>query len=190
LIVADRAVFLDRDGVLDHPVVEGDRERPPWRVAELEVVRGASAAMDALRAAGYRRVVVTNQPDVARGDVSLEAVEEVNAALRRSLDLDAVYVCAHDARDRCACRKPRPGMLFAAATDLDLDLSSSWLIGDRWVDIAAAAAAGVRSVLVEHERSWDATSAGSPPVDLRPTLRAQDVGEAVEMILASSPDHT
>ena len=126
---------------------------------------------------------MTNQPDVARGTTSMEVVDAINERLRDELELDAVYVCTHDNTDGCSCRKPGPGMLLAAATDLDLDLASSWLVGDRWVDIGAAAAAGVRSVLLDRPYSWRSTSSGGPPAGLEPTARVANFAEAVDTML-------
>ena len=95
----------------------------------------------------------------------------------------AVYTCPHDGADGCDCRKPLPGMIVRAAADLDLELSRSWLVGDRWVDIAAGNAAGVRSILVDRPGSWDPTSAGPPPTSLRPYALVSGIREAVDVIM-------
>ena len=180
------AVFLDRDGVLSEIRLDSGTPRPPASVRDLRIVDGAREALEKLRKAGFALVVVTNQPDVPRGSTTREAVEEINAALRTRLPIDAVYVCYHDTADGCDCRKPRPGMLRQAARDLGLDLSRSWLVGDRWVDVAAASAAGVASVLVERPYSWRPSSDGAPPPDLRSDLRAESVSEAANAILERS----
>jgi histidinol-phosphate phosphatase family protein len=177
------AVFLDRDGVLNEVRLYNGMPRGPESLDDLRVVEGAREALERLRHAGFALVVVTNQPDVPRGATTREAVEEINAALRARLPVDAVYVCYHDTADGCDCRKPRPGMLWSAARDLGLDLSRSWLVGDRWVDVGAAKAAGVISVLVERPYSWRPSSDGAPPSDLRGVLRAQSVKEAAGVIL-------
>jgi D-glycero-D-manno-heptose 1,7-bisphosphate phosphatase len=106
--------------------------------------------------------------------------------LSDELGLDKVYCCPHDNTDRCGCRKPQPGMLLDAARDLDLDLPSSWLVGDRWVDLAAASAAGVRGVLLERPYSWDPTSAGEPPSDLHSAWSAPTLAGCVDHILELS----
>lgn len=177
------AVFLDRDGVLTMPVVAGAHERPPWTLDELEMVPGSIDALVRLRRAGYRLVVVTNQPDVSRGDVSAMAIAAINDEVARVLSVDAVYSCLHDTADRCDCRKPRPGMLQQAAREMDLDLARSWTVGDRWVDLAAGHGAGTRTVLIEHARSWGATSAGPPPVDLQADVVVTTLAAAVDAIL-------
>jgi D-glycero-D-manno-heptose 1,7-bisphosphate phosphatase len=179
------AVFLDRDGVVTVPVDRDGRERPAWTLDELALVPTARDATLALHDAGFLLVLVTNQPDVARGDVIAATVDAINARVAALLGLDAVYLCPHDGADACECRKPLPGMLHHAAGDLDIALERSWLIGDRWVDIAAGRAAGVRTVLVERPNSFDPTSAGPPPQDLAPDAVAHDVAEAAAHIIRS-----
>jgi D-glycero-D-manno-heptose 1,7-bisphosphate phosphatase len=181
------AVFLDRDGVLNEVRMEGATASTPRTVAELQIPPTAEADLGRLRQAGYVLLVVSNQPDVARGDLSLDAVEAINRALQGALPIDAVYVCPHDTRDGCACRKPRPGLIQAGAQEWGVDLARSWLIGDRWVDLAAAEAASVAGLLVERPWSWDATSIGGPPEGLTPRFTG-DLRACVDFILAEGLD--
>src|SRR5438093_17762 len=141
-----RVVFLDRDGVLNKAFPEGGTTRPPMSADELELLPGVPEALARLREAGFVLVVVTNQPDVARGKQTRAAVEAINARLTAGLPLLDVFACYHDTADGCNCRKPKPGLLLAAAAKWDLNLSTAFLIGDRWSDIAAAHAAGCRAV--------------------------------------------
>jgi D-glycero-D-manno-heptose 1,7-bisphosphate phosphatase len=182
--VTRRAVFLDRDGVVNEAVTREGRAYSPRSLAELVLCDGAADAVRDLHASGFLLVVISNQPDVARGALSRDALDTMHRHLADTLGLDAIYVCAHDNSDQCGCRKPLPGMIYAAATDHAIDLGDSWLIGDRWVDIAAARAAGIRSVLIERDYSWEPTSAGAPPSDLRSTARARDIREAAARILS------
>jgi D-glycero-D-manno-heptose 1,7-bisphosphate phosphatase len=176
------AVFLDRDGVLTD--VRGDgTPRPRPSPGELRMIPGAAAQLDRLHGAGYALVVVTNQPDVARGAIRLADVEQLHRALASALPLDAVYCCPHDTAQRCGCRKPEPGMLLTAATEHSIALARSWMIGDRWVDVAAARRAAVRAVLIERAWSWEATSSGAPPAQLEPDARVPDLATAVSLIL-------
>jgi D-glycero-D-manno-heptose 1,7-bisphosphate phosphatase len=143
-----RAVFLDRDGVLNEAIVREGKPYPPENAAALKVVAGARESLEALKAAGYLLIVLTNQPDVARGTQSREEVNAIHDRLRAELPLDAVYACCHDG-DACDCRKPKPGLLLNAAADLGIDLSRSFIIGDRWRDVDAGARAGCRTVFLD-----------------------------------------
>jgi D-glycero-D-manno-heptose 1,7-bisphosphate phosphatase len=151
---ARRAVFLDRDGVLNRAFRDAAGTlRPPSSPAAFELLEGAAEACARLRAAGFVLVVATNQPDVARGTQERDVVEQINAALRRVLPLDAVFTCYHDDEDDCACRKPLPGMLIAAAEELGILLEQSFMVGDRERDVEAGRRAGCRTVLVGEERA-------------------------------------
>lgn len=142
------AVFLDRDGVLNEAVIRDGKPYPPADAAALKIAAGARESLDALHAAGYLLIVITNQPDVARGTQTREAVDAIHARLRTELPLDAVYACCHDG-DGCNCRKPKPGLLLNAAADLGIDLARSFMIGDRWRDVDAGARAGCRTVFLD-----------------------------------------
>ncbi len=170
-----RAVFLDRDGVLNEPVIRDGRPYPP-SLENLKIYPGAPEALGRLKQAGFLLIVVTNQPDVARGTQSREAVAAINNAIRAALPLDDLLVCWHDDRDVCDCRKPKPGLLLQAAAAFQIDLRRSFLIGDRWRDIDAGVAAGCRTILLDYgyrERQPANT----------PDFRARSLGEAVTLIL-------
>jgi D-glycero-D-manno-heptose 1,7-bisphosphate phosphatase len=156
------AVFLDRDGVINRPVVRGGRPYPPGSVDELELYPDAAASLSGLRAAGFTLVVVTNQPDVARRLQRAEIVHELNRELCRRIQVAAVYVCFHDDSDRCKCRKPAPGLLLRAAEDLRLDLGRSFMVGDRWRDVEAGRRAGCRTVYID--RGYSEASPSCPDV--------------------------
>jgi len=145
-----RAAFLDRDGVLNRAIVKDGRPYPPATVAELDILAEAPSALRALRAAGLLLVGITNQPDVARGTQRREVVDAIHAALLAALPLDDILVCFHDDGDGCECRKPRPGLLIQAAAKHGIDLSSSFLIGDRWRDVEAGRSAGCRAILIDY----------------------------------------
>lgn len=144
-----RAVFLDRDGVINRAVVRNGKPYPPSGIRELEILPGVPEAIELLKKAGFRLIVVTNQPDVARGVRTREEVETIHAALRSKLVLDEFRVCYHDDIDRCACRKPEPGMLLDAAREANLDLSNSFMVGDRWRDIEAGKRVGCVTVFID-----------------------------------------
>jgi D-glycero-D-manno-heptose 1,7-bisphosphate phosphatase len=171
------AVFLDRDGVLNRAVVRDGRPYPPATVAELEVPPHTADHLERLRRAGFTLVVVTNQPDVARGHQERAVVEMINAELTRRLEIEDFRVCYHDDRSHCDCRKPAAGLLLAAALDRNLDLTRSFMIGDRWRDVEAGRRAGCRTVLIDHH--YDE----SMPVE--PDVRVPDLACAVSWILTS-----
>jgi D-glycero-D-manno-heptose 1,7-bisphosphate phosphatase len=143
------AVFLDRDGVLNEVDVVDGTPHPPAGVEQLRLLPGVVEACDRLRDLGFVLVVVTNQPDIARGKQTRDEVDRMHDVLRGRLPLDDVVVCAHDDADDCACRKPRPGMILDAAARLDLDLAESVCVGDRWRDVESAKRAGVMAIFVD-----------------------------------------
>ncbi len=143
----NRAVFLDRDGVLVGAEVVDGVPRP---LAEPVVLPGVAQSCERLREAGFLLVLVTNQPDISRGRTTRFAVDAVNEELQAQLKLDLVQVCPHDDIDACACRKPAPGMLVTAAEVLGIDLLASFMVGDRWRDVEAGARAGTQTVFIDH----------------------------------------
>lgn len=146
-----RAVFLDRDGVLNRAVVVDGRPYPPICLAELELLPNVDLACRRLAESGALLICVTNQPDVARGTQSAAEVKSINDWLRMTLGLFEVRACFHDERDGCFCRKPRPGMLIEAARQHGIDLAGSIMVGDRWRDIEAGRNAGCRTVFLNYE---------------------------------------
>lgn len=158
----------------------------PRSLAELSIAREAPEAVRRLRAAGYALIVVTNQPDVRRGELTLETAIAITRRVVEILALDDAYVCVHDTADGCPCRKPRPGLLLNAARDWDLALGGSVLIGDRWVDVAAACHAGVPGVLLEREYSWSRAGGVYPPPGIPVAFRAPTLAACVDFVLRLS----
>ncbi len=171
-----RAVFLDRDGVINEVVVRDGKPYPPARLEDLVILPGVEAALADLRAAGFRLVVVTNQPDVARGVQRRDVVDAMHARLAAELPLDEFRVCAHDDADACVCRKPKPGLLEAAARESGLVLRESVMVGDRWRDVEAGRRAGCTTVFID--RGYD-----EPRPD-RPDAVVGSLPEAAAWILS------
>jgi D-glycero-D-manno-heptose 1,7-bisphosphate phosphatase len=177
--VSRRAVFLDRDGVLNEPLIRGGKPFPPGGPEEVAIAPGAAMALEGLRDAGFCLLVVTNQPDVPRGVTTRAAVEGINSLLSRALPLDEFFICYHTDRDGCGCRKPLPGLILEAAAKHSIDLGSSYMVGDRWRDIDAGAAAGCRTILIDRDYRERAP-------DHRPDYRVRTLAEAADAILKDS----
>ena len=177
--VKRRGVFLDRDGVLNRPVVRDGLPFPPATVEEFELYPGTAEACAELKAAGFILIVASNQPDVGRGTQSREVVAAMHAKLRAALPaLDAIEVCYHGGASHgepCDCRKPKPGMLLRAAARWNVDLKRSFLVGDRWRDVDCAHAAGCRAVFID--RGY------REALRQKPEFTVATLGEAVATIL-------
>ena len=173
------AVFLDRDGVLNDVVVIDGRPHPPESAADVIVRPDTIEACERLHEAGLLLVVVSNQPDIARGRQTREGVEAINDELRRRLPLDDVRICPHDDADQCSCRKPLPGLLVDGASKWNIDLEKSVMVGDRWRDVEAGRRAGCAVVLIKRDY---AERSALPDAD----LVVADLHEAVPWILKTT----
>ncbi len=142
-------MFLDRDGVINRAVVRDGKPYPPGSLDQFEFLPGVERTAVALRKAGFLIVVVTNQPDVATGVQRREVVEAMHDKLIEAGICDDVKTCYHTDADGCDCRKPKPGMLIEAAREWQIDLARSFMVGDRWRDVAAGKAAGCYTFLVD-----------------------------------------
>jgi D-glycero-D-manno-heptose 1,7-bisphosphate phosphatase len=170
-----RAVFLDRDGVINRAIVRDGKPYPPANLVALEILPGVADAMNSLHEAGWLLIVVTNQPDVARGTTPLADVESINAHLQQCLPIDEFRTCYHDSSDGCNCRKPLPGALLAAAEVHGIDLVSSYMVGDRWRDTEAGEGAGCKTIFLDY--GYDEKQ----PIKFN--HRVQSFAEAADIIL-------
>jgi len=173
------AVFLDRDGVLNRAAVRDGKPFSPSGIQELDLLPQVASSLLDLKAHGFALIVITNQPDVARGQQPRAAVEAIHQELASTLPIDDIFVCYHDDADDCACRKPQPGLLLEAQRKHNIDLSRSFFVGDRWRDIDAGHAAGCKTVLIDYGYSERAPA--QPPEATVRSLR-----EAADWIIASS----
>jgi D-glycero-D-manno-heptose 1,7-bisphosphate phosphatase len=140
-----RAVFLDRDGVINRSLVRDGKPYAPTQASEFELLPGVAAALIRLRRAGFLNIVVTNQPDVANGKQRREDIDALHARLQVELAIDAFKTCFHVDADNCVCRKPKPGLLLEAAREHGIGLGASFMVGDRWRDVAAGQRAGCKT---------------------------------------------
>ena len=175
-----RAVFLDRDGVLNEALVREGRPYPPASLDELRISPNVPGLVARLRAAGFLVIGVTNQPDVARGTQTREAADAISQAVGRAMSLEALLACYHDDAAACRCRKPAPGLIEAAAARYGIDLSRSFMVGDRWRDIEAGRRAGCRTLFLDYDYR---EAKPMPPADA--TVRSFD--EGVAWILGGEP---
>ena len=170
-----KAVFLDRDGVINANVDRGGKPVAPTSAKDFRILPGVDDAVAALKNAGFLIVVATNQPDIKTGRTSLSELEAMHAEIRRRMPVDAIKACFHVDADNCQCRKPRPGMLTEAAAELNISLADSYMIGDRWRDVEAGRAVGCRTFFVD----WGYPQDGP----LHPDWTVRSLAEAAKMIL-------
>jgi D-glycero-D-manno-heptose 1,7-bisphosphate phosphatase len=178
--VKARAVFLDRDGVINRALERGAKPYPPTSLAEFEILPDVPAACAKLKAAGFLLVVATNQPDVGRGTLPEEVVNKIHAHMTAQLPIDRVEVCFHSGQGgpECDCRKPKPGLLRRAARELGIDLGQSWMVGDRWRDVDCGHAAGCKTVFIDRGYAEE--------LKQQPDFFAHSLGEAADIILKES----
>ena len=174
-----RAVFLDRDGVINKKAPEGDYVKN-WD--EFRFLPGVKKAIRKLNEKGFLVIVVSNQRGIAKGVMTEDDLKEIHARMKEELRkegavINGIYYCPHDIKDHCDCRKPKPGLLLRAAREHDVDLRRSWMIGDRESDIEAGKRAGCKTILIRSSPLND-TSEG-----IEPDLVAKSLAEAVEKLL-------
>ena len=175
-----RAVFLDRDGVINRSLERDLKPFAPRSLDEFEILPEVPAACTKLKAAGFLLVVATNQPDVGRGTLKQDVVEEIHAHLMAQLPVDRVEVCYHPGQglSDCDCRKPKPGMLLLAARELGIDLARSWMVGDRWRDVDCGQAAGCRTIFIDRGYAEE--------LKQKPDFSARNLAFAADIILRES----
>lgn len=170
-----KAVFLDRDGVINRALVRDGLPYSPNSFEELEILPGVSESLHKLKENGFLLIVVTNQPDVGRGILKRHTVEKMHSFLLNQLPLDVIYVCWHGEDGVCNCRKPLPGLLYQAEQDWQIDLKKSFMIGDRWRDIDTGYAAGCTTVFIDYQ--YD------EPLKYQPDYTATSICDASEKII-------
>jgi D-glycero-D-manno-heptose 1,7-bisphosphate phosphatase len=176
----NKAVFLDRDGVIVVPRFRDGRSFAPHRLDEYRFYPDAARSLSRLKEAGYLLIVVTNQPDVGKGLISARTLNAMHRRLREELPIEQVKVCAHRQDENCACRKPAPKLLLDAANEFNIDLAQSFMVGDRGTDVEAGRAAGCRTVFI------DLGYSESKPKNA--TFTVNSIGEAADAVLGATRD--
>ncbi len=186
-----KAVFLDRDGVINAPVGLDDFGQPesPLCLADLKIYSFVGKSVRELNKLGFSVFVITNQPAVAKGKMTITDLADINSAIYHNIflaggDIVKIYSCIHhpdpaqvkfkELLKDCDCRKPKPGLIFQAAKEYNVDLSQSWMVGDRWKDILAGKEAGCRTILIKPIGEEDLIS--------KPSFVARNLIEAVSII--------
>lgn len=170
------AVFLDRDGVINANIERQGKPVAPVALDQFQLLPGVEEAVSRLKAAGYLVIVATNQPDVSTGLTPQSVVDAMHAEIRRRMPVDGIKVCYHTDKDQCTCRKPKPGLLLEAAAEYGIELSTSYMVGDRWKDTEAGKAAGCLTVFVDFGYVQDGPNT--------PDIVVKSLPEAVTEILA------
>jgi D-glycero-D-manno-heptose 1,7-bisphosphate phosphatase len=175
--MSHRAVFLDRDGVINKIVMRDGRPTSPRHIWEFEIEAGVADAVNTLRAGGFKLFVVTNQPELARGLLTDESLSWMTRRIMEALPIDEIRTCPHDNSDGCGCRKPQPGMLLDLARRHDLALGESYIVGDTWKDTVAGRSAGCHSIILDRPYNRD------DPAD----WRVPGIKHAADLICGSAP---
>jgi D-glycero-D-manno-heptose 1,7-bisphosphate phosphatase len=178
-MLGQKAVFLDRDGVLNIPEFREGRSFAPRTLAAFKLAPDAPSSLQRLKDAGFALIVVTNQPDIGKGLLSSEILNRMHDVMRKNLPLDEVEVCPHIREDSCDCRKPKPGMILSSAARMDIDLARSYMVGDRSSDVEAGKAAGCKTIFIDL-----AYTAEAPPA--APDKVVTSLAGAVDWILDDS----
>ena len=144
-----KAIFLDRDGVINKIFIKNGLPFSPDTFDQLEILTGVKESILRLKKLNFLCLVATNQPDVSRGKIKKKTIVKMNNYLKHEIELDDVFVCYHDDHDNCRCRKPKSGLLLDAAKKWDVDLKKSFMIGDRWKDIEAGKSAGCKTIFID-----------------------------------------
>ena len=179
--MANKAFFLDRDGVINRAFIRNGKSYPPQTIGEFEILSGVLEAISDLKQNGFKIIVVTNQPDVSTGVQNLKTIEEFHRIIKEKLLVDDIKVCFHLESDQCECRKPQPGMIFSAAEEWAIDLSKSFLVGDRWRDIEAGKTAGAFTFFIDYGYDEKLT--------VEPDKIVSSLYEASQFALALSSDN-
>ena len=144
------ALFLDRDGVVNYSIVRDNKPYAPLNLNELKIIPGIKPVINFFKKRQFKILVITNQPDVVRGKVKKEEIEEINTIVKTQLSIDEIFTCYHDNQDHCDCRKPKPGAFIALSQKYNIDLTRSIMVGDRAKDIEAAKNANCPSVFIDY----------------------------------------
>jgi len=169
----NKAIFLDRDGVINKVFLSNGKPFSPRRFSEFELFPEVENALSSFKEVGFLNIVITNQPDIARGFLKWKELEKMHFLVRERLPIDDILICPHSDEDNCLCRKPKPWMLLVAAKKWNISLKEFFFIGDTWKDTMAGKKAGCKTILIDAPYNQG--------VDCN--YRVKDLSKAVEIII-------
>ena len=149
--MSNKAFFLDRDGVINHSVIINNKPSAPRNIEEFKIIDKVEEALNIFKKKGFLNIIVTNQPDVENELLKKELVLEMHNIIYKKLNIDDIFVCCHNDLNNCFCRKPKPGMIHSAKDKWNIDLSKSFLVGDRWRDIDLANNLNIKNFFIDYE---------------------------------------
>lgn len=146
-----KAIFFDRDGVINKVVLKDNKPHPPHTLKELELTKGIKELLNFSKKLNFLNIIVTNQPDPNRGRANIESIKEINNYISDELAIDKIYVCWDEKDGLSNFRKPKPGMILTAIRDFNIDIKKSYMVGDRWKDINSGYAAGCKTIFLDYK---------------------------------------
>jgi len=171
----NRAVFFDRDGIINKVIYREKKPCSPRKIIEFKLMPEIAKILNELRKYEFKIIIFTNQPDISRGLMKIEDLEKMHKIIKEVLHPDSILYCPHDDKDNCGCRKPKPGMIMKAANELNINLDKSFVIGDTWKDIEAGRSAGCITILLNAAYNRGVNS----------DYRVKSLDEAVEIVKLS-----
>ena len=166
-----KAIFLDRDGIVNEVIMQNGQPSSPENFGELKLKKGIKTFLDHTRRLGFLNIIFTNQPDVARSIIPIKELNKMHRFIKKTLAINDIYFCPHDDHHNCECRKPKPGMLLQAIAKWNIDSKKSYTIGDRWKDIEAGKTIGSKTILWETQYNQSANNADFKVDSFLKTLR-------------------
>jgi D-glycero-D-manno-heptose 1,7-bisphosphate phosphatase len=151
----NKAIFIDRDGVINKVIMRDEKPSSPWNLREFEILSDVKECLELFKKMGFLNIVFTSQPDISRGNLKIEDLEKMHKIISETLPVDEIKFCPHDDKDNCSCRKPKPGLILEAVKKWSIDLKKSYVIGDSWKDIGAGKAAGCKTLLIRRGYNKD-----------------------------------
>jgi len=151
----NKALFWDRDGVLNKIIMRDGKPSSPWRIEEFEILPDVKRCLEKTKEMGFLNIVFTSQPDISRGFLKTEELEKMHRIISKTLSVDEIKFCPHDDKDNCECRKPKPGLIVEAVKKWSIDLDKSYVVGDSWKDIKAGKSVGCKTFLLRKKYNKD-----------------------------------